>query len=173
MCDLESYKIDLMALAQGGTTFSYVLDDQYFEAIDAPDVKRGNLTCLLSVNRIADVYELSFCTKGVVYIPCDICLDDMELPIDANDKLVAVLGEGNSESDDMVTVDENEGILDVSWFIFECIDLHLPIRHVHAPGKCNPAMIEKLKEHSAARSGEEDVQDVDSRWEALLKLKQQ
>lgn len=173
MCDLESYKIDLKALPQGKSPLSYVLDDEYFEAIDAPDVRKGDLACLLSVNRIADVFNISVSIEGVVYIPCDICLDDMELPIEANDKLVAKLGEGNSESDDVVTVDENEGILDVSWFIFECIDLHLPIRHVHAPGKCNPAMIEKLSEHTAARSGEEDEQEVDSRWEALLKLKKQ
>ena len=131
MCDLESYKIDLKALPQGKSSLSYVLDDEYFEAIDAPDVRKGDLTCLLSVNRIADVFNISVSIEGVVYIPCDICLDDMELPIEANDKLVAKIGEGNSESDDVVTVDENEGILDVSWFIFECIDLHLPIRQAH------------------------------------------
>ena len=54
---------------------------------------------------------------------------------------------------DLVTVPENEGILDVSWFVYEFIVLALPIRHVHAPGKCNPAMIRALNEHSAARSG--------------------
>ena len=80
-------------------------------------------------------------------------------------------GEEYSEDDDLVTVAENEGILDVAWFIYEFIDLNIPIKHVHAPGKCNPAMIEKLNEHSAARSGEEEEETVDPRWEALLKLK--
>jgi len=42
---------------------------------------------------------------------------------------------------------------------------------VHAPGKCNPAMVRALEEYSAARSGEEDEQAMDPRWEALLKLK--
>lgn len=32
-------------------------------------------------------------------------------------------------------------------------------------------MIEMLKEHSAARSGEEDEEVVDPRWAALLKTK--
>ncbi len=172
MCNLESFKIDLKALPQGKTSFGYVLDDQYFEAIDAPEIRKGDLTCLLTVNRTAGIFKLLFETHGVVHVPCDVCLDDMELPVDTNDRLVVKLGEGNSESDDIVTIDENEGILDVSWFIFECIDLYLPIRHVHAPGKCNPAMIERLKEFSAARSGEEDDAVVDSRWEALLKIKQ-
>ncbi len=58
---------------------------------------------------------------------------------------VVKFGEDYSEDDDLVTVAENEGILDVSWFIYEFIDLNIPIKHVHAPGKCNPAMIEMLK----------------------------
>lgn len=95
----------------------------------------------------------------------------MDQTIETNDRLVVKFGEEYSEDDDLVTVAENEGILDVAWFIYEFIDLNIPIKHVHAPGKCNPAMIEKLNEHSAARSGEEEEDTVDPRWEALLKLK--
>jgi uncharacterized metal-binding protein YceD (DUF177 family) len=50
--------------------------------------------------------------------------------------------------------------------------LAIPIKHVHAPGKCNSAMMQKLQELSgAARSGEEEAEGTDPRWEALLKLK--
>ncbi|HEY9551581.1 MAG TPA: DUF177 domain-containing protein, partial [Prevotella sp.] len=48
-----------------------------------------------------------------------------------------------------------------------------PIRHVHAPGKCNPAMMKLLQEHSAARSSEveEEKTAIDPRWGELMKLK--
>jgi uncharacterized metal-binding protein YceD (DUF177 family) len=50
--------------------------------------------------------------------------------------------------------------------------LAIPIKHVHAPGKCNSAMTQKLEELSGAvRSGEEEAEAIDPRWEALLKLK--
>ena len=172
MCNIESFKIDLKALPQGVSSYEYKLDNEYFEAIEAPDVQRGELSCSLSVNRTDDFYELNFHTEGVIHIPCDICLDDMDVVICTDDRLVAKFGEDYSEDDDLVTVAENEGILDVSWFIYEFIALNIPIKHVHAPGKCNPAMIEMLQEHSAARSGEEGEDAVDPRWAALLKLKQ-
>ena len=70
----------------------------------------------------------------------------MELPIEADNKLVAKFGEEYSEDDDLITVPENEGILDVAWFIYEFIELVIPIKHVHAPGKCNPAMMKMLDE---------------------------
>ena len=95
----------------------------------------------------------------------------MDQSIETDNRLVVKFWEDYSEDDDLVTVAENEGILDVSWFIYEFIALNIPIKHVHAPGKCNPAMIEMLKEHSAARSGEEEEEAVDPRWAALLKLK--
>ena len=171
MCNIESFKIDLKALPQGVTSYEYKLDNDFFKAIDAPGVQRGELSCSLFVNRTDDFYELNFHTAGVINIPCDVCLDDMEQSIDTKDRLVVKFGVEYSEDDDMVTVAEDEGILDVSWFIYEFIELNIPIKHVHAPGKCNHAMIELLNEHSAARSGEESEDTMDPRWEALLKLK--
>ena len=154
MCSIEQFRIDLKALPQGVSTYQYRLNDEYFKAIDAPDVERGELSCCLSVDRTEDFFELNFHTEGVIHIPCDICLDDMDQSIETDNRLVVKFGEDYSEDDDLVTVAENEGILDVSWFIYEFIALNIPIKHVHAPGKCNPAMIEMLKEHSAARSGD-------------------
>lgn len=95
----------------------------------------------------------------------------MDQSIETDDRLMVKFGDDYSEEDDLVIVAENEGMLDISWFIYEFIDLNIPIKHVHAPGKCNPAMIEMLQRHSAARSGEEDEESVDPRWAALLKLK--
>ncbi len=171
MCNIESFKIDLKALPQGTSILEFKLDDSYFKAIDAPDIQRGELSSSLSISRTDDFFELNFHTEGIVHIPCDICLDDMEQSIETDDRLLVRFGEDYSEEDDLVIVAENEGILDVAWFIYEFIALNIPIKHVHAPGKCNPAMIEMLQEHSAARSGEEEEETVDPRWAALLKLK--
>ena len=167
----SSFKIDLKALPQGASILEFKLDDSYFKAIDAPDIQRGELSSSLSISRTDDFFELNFHTEGIVHIPCDICLDDMEQSIETDDRLLVRFGEDYSEEDDLVIVAENEGILDVAWFIYEFIALNIPIKHVHAPGKCNPAMIEMLQEHSAARSGEEEEETVDPRWAALLKLK--
>lgn len=172
MRSLETLKIDLKDLKDGVTTLEYDLDNSYFEYIEAPEVRKGNVHVVISVNKLNDYFELEFHTEGTVMIPCDICLDDMEQPISTDNRLVARFGEENSDDDDVVTVDENEGMLDTSWLIYEFICLAIPIKHVHAPGKCNAAMSKLLTEHSAARSSDEEgKQQIDPRWEALLKLK--
>ena len=172
MSKLEQFNVDLKALSQGDNILSFVLDDAFFEAIEAPTVRRGRLQTTLTIHRTEDYFDLDFHTEGLVTVACDRCLDDLEQPISADNHLVAKFGTAYSEDDELVIVAENEGMLDVSWFIYQFVELSIPLRHVHAPGKCNPAMMKALEEHSAARSGFESVESsVDSRWAVLEKLK--
>lgn len=173
MFNRKTFDIDLNRLKDGLTTLKYQLDDDFFKAISDTEVQHGDVCVDLSINRIEDFFELNFHTEGKIYIPCDLCLEDMEQSISTDNRLVVKFGEVNSEDDDMVTVAENEGMLDVSWYIYEFIVLVIPIKHVHAPGKCNPAMIRMIEEHTVARSDKEEGDDIiDSRWEALRKLKE-
>ena len=170
--DLETLKIDLKGLEEGTNHLEFDLDDTYFKAVDAPEVSQGSVHVSLDILRTRnDFFTLDFHETGTVMVPCDVCLDPVEQPIETIQRLEVKLGKENSEEDDLVTVAEDEGILDVAWYLYEFIALAIPIKHVHAPGKCNPAMVRALEEYSAARSGEEDEQAMDPRWEALLKLK--
>ena len=173
MCSLETYKIDLKGLKEDETALDFDLNDDFFQSLDGSQLEHGALHVSVSIRKATGFYELQFHAEGTVTVPCDICLDDMDQPIETDHVLVAKLGaETNTEDDDVVTVDENEGILDTSWLIYEFIALAIPIKHVHAPGKCNSAMTQKLEELSGAvRSGEEEDREIDPRWEALKKLK--
>ena len=172
MSKLEQFKVDLKGLPQGDSILNFVLDDAFFDAVEAPAVCRGRLQTTLTIHRTDDFFDLDFHTEGLVTVACDRCLDDMDLPISADNHLVAKFGTAYSEDDDLVTVAENEGMLDVSWFVYQFVELSIPLRHVHAPGKCSPAMMKALEEHSAARSGDESAEgSVDSRWAVLEKLK--
>ena len=172
MNSLELLKVDLKGMKDEETSLEFNLDDRYFESLDGAEVKKGSLHVSVSIRKATGFFELNFHTDGTIVIPCDRCLDDMDLPVETDNRLIVKLGSEYSEEDDIIVVPENEGILDLSWFIYEFIMLAIPIKHVHAPGKCNSAMTQKLEELSGAvRSGEEEAEAIDPRWEALLKLK--
>ena len=172
MCSLELLKIDLKGLKEETTSLTFDLDDRYFEALDGADVKRGSLHVSVSIRKATGFFELLFHTEGTVIIPCDRCLDDMDQPVETDNRLIVKFGSEYSEEDDIIVVPEDEGILDTSWIIYEFVALVIPIRHVHAPGKCNPVMTQALEELSADRSSDEESdQAIDPRWEKLLKLK--
>ena len=172
MNSLESLKIDLKGLKDEDTSLEFNLDDSFFGALDGADVKKGSLHVSVSIRKTTGFFEFVFHTDGTVIIPCDRCLDEMEQPVETDNRLIVKLGSDYSEEDDIIVVPENEGILDMAWFIYEFVALAIPIRHVHAPGKCNPAMTEALEELSADRSSdEESIQPVDPRWEKLKDIK--
>ena len=172
MNSLELLKIDLKGLVDEETSLAFDLDDTYFEALDGAEVKKGSLHVSVSIRKATGFFELNFHTVGTVVVPCDRCLDDMDQPVKTSNRLIVKLGNEYSEEDDIIVVPEDEGILDTSWIIYEFVALVIPIRHVHAPGKCNPAMTKALEELSADRSSdEESSQAVDPRWEKLKNLK--
>ena len=172
MCSLERFKIDLKALTEDVTPLQWELDDQYFGALDDAEVQGGALHVSGSIRKAVGFFELQLAISGTVRIPCDRCLDLMDQPIDTSLQLIVRLGSESAEQDDIIIVDEAEGVLDTSWVIYESIALAVPIQHVHQPGDCNDAMLRMLNEHSAARSGDADAEvETDPRWEALKKLK--
>lgn len=170
-------------------TFEYRLDNEFFANIDGPEVQRGKVDVTLNVKRTATVFELRFHLSGVIYIPCDRCLDDMEQIVDTDEELFIKLGHDYiEESDNMLTIPENDGELNVAWFLYEFIALTIPIKHVHPYGQCNREMSERLQKMSAKRieddedmdeipdyieddATEEEERPTDPRWDALKKLK--
>ena len=58
--------------------FDFVLDSVFFADIDAPEVQRGKVNVSLLVKKTSHAFELDFQTDGVVWVPCDRCLDEME-----------------------------------------------------------------------------------------------
>ncbi|MBQ8529716.1 MAG: DUF177 domain-containing protein [Parabacteroides sp.] len=159
------YNIDLKNLTPGVHEFEYLLENKFFVDIDGDQVQKGKVNVSLSVKRSSMMFEMNFQIQGVVWVPCDRCLDDVEVPIETQNRLIVKFGrEYTEESDEVVVVPEDEGAINLAWFLYEFIALAVPMKHVHAPGKCNKAMSSKLKKHTA-RSMEDEYEDDDTEGE--------
>ena len=185
MGKFDTYKIDLKGMQSDSCNFEFVLDNTFFAKIDGPEVQKGKVHVALSVKRTSHAFELNFQTEGMVWVPCDRCLDDMEQPITSSDKLLVKFGhEYAEEGDNLIIIPEEEGEINVAWFMYEFIALAIPMKHVHAPGKCNKAMSSKLSKHlRGSADDEDDVFEADAddtfeeenlqtdpRWDELKKI---
>ncbi len=138
-------------------TIEYKLDNVFFSNIGSDDIQKGKLIVNLTVKRIPMMFELNFHIEGTIVIPCDRCLDDMDFAVSTNNRLIVKLGkEYAEESDEIIVIPEEEGEINLAWFIYEFIVLTIPIKHIHAPGKCNKIMTSKLKKHSPKGSNDDD-----------------
>ena len=87
MGKFSSYDISLKSLADGKHTFNYLLEDDFFEKIDSPEVRKGTVNAKIVVSRNKEKIEIDFMVKGTIQIPCTRCLDDMTQAIDVKEKL--------------------------------------------------------------------------------------
>jgi len=186
MAKFSIYKISLKSLSEGTHTFEYDLDNKFFEAIDGDEVKKGSVKAVVTVKRTSSSFEFHFDLKGMVQVPCSRCLDNLSQEVDAKNRLIVKFGtEYSEESDEIVTIPENEGEINIAWYLYEFIALSIPIKHVHAPGECNKAVSTKLRKHRAVNAdddGNEEMADddfsddessnseSDPRWDALKGL---
>lgn len=189
MGKFDLYKIPLKTMAIGTHEFEFHLDNQFFKNIDGTEFQKGDVKVLLTVTKTALTHEFNFKFEGVVQVPCDRCLDEMDQPISTQNRLYVKLGkEYSEESDEIVIIPEDEGEINLAWFLYEFIALAIPMKHVHAPGKCNKTMSSKLHKHMSRSDEEEDnsfIEDesetpvdddteddvpTDPRWDELKKL---
>ncbi|MCI1681266.1 MAG: DUF177 domain-containing protein [Bacteroides sp.] len=188
MGKFDGYKIDLKGMHTDSCKYEFVLDNLFFAKIDGPEVQKGKVNVTLIVKQMSHAFELSFHTEGFVWVPCDRCLDDMEQPVSSSDKLLVKFGhEYAEEGDNLIIIPEEEGEINVAWFIYEFIALAIPMKHVHPFGKCNKAMTGKLNKHIRSASDEEEEiftednddsasgemkndDSTDPRWDDLKKI---
>lgn len=171
MCSISDLKIDFHTLPEGETVVALGLNEAFFASIEDSEISQGDVHVDVSIRKTIHFSDLVLHTTGTVEIICDRCLDPMDQPIDAEQRLTVKFGSERTEEDDIITVTEDDSVVDLSWYIYESIILSLPVKHVHAPGKCNPAMIKMLNEHSATRSDDTaEQQTIDPRWAKLSQL---
>lgn len=157
MAKFSLYKIPLKTLAPGVHTYEYELDRKFFEAIDGEEVKKGDVNVILNVRRTSSSFELNFDIEGVIKVSCTRCLDDMNLDVDTESRLIVKFGsEYSEESDEIVIIPEVEGEINIAWFLYEFIALTIPIKHVHPRGECNRTVSSKFKKHRAVSADDED-----------------
>lgn len=172
MNGIDTYKIDLESLGDELRSFRYVLDDEFFRSVEGAEIAGGQVQADVEVERQGQNFKIRVSLSGFVTIPCDVCLDPMRQPINAKTMLVAKFGEAYLDDGEVITVDENEGTLDMSWLLYEQASLAIPPRHVHEPGSCNSDMLAMLAAHEQQEEvGGEENAHIDKRWKELEKLK--
>ena len=190
MGKFDAYRVDFRSITQAEVRMcEYLLDNKFFIDIDGPEVQKGKVYVSLKILHKIASFELLFHITGSVYVSCDHCLDDMEMPVETNSRLIVKLGkEYAEESDEVLVISEDDGTLNLAWFLYEFVALAIPMKHMHPPGKCNRTMISKLKKHltkqpdnmdmdnfggdddMALTNNSSEMSQLDPRWDALKDL---
>lgn len=166
MGKFTAYKVQLAQLGDGHHGQDFVVDTEFFKNMERPDIHKADVKVHLDLEKRHDVYDCMFHCKGIVEVPCDRCLDPLEIEIDTDYHIIVKYGESyNDESDEILVIPESNTYLNVAYMLYDTIVLCIPLRHVHPLGKCNRAMLAALSKHRSASAGDgEDAADDDDSY---------
>ena len=159
----NKYKIPFVGLKSGEHHFEFIIDDKFFSDIEYSLINDANIRVGLILNKQDSMMILDFNIEGTIKVTCDRCLEEFDLPVEGNNKLIIKTGDiPYEESEDIVVISKDEYELDVAQYIYEFISLLRPMQAIHPDDSCDKAVLELLKRHATKESG-----NVDPRWEAL------
>ena len=163
----NEFLIPVCGLALGSHSFSYEINDDFFEGMDYSEIQQGRVNVRLDVDRQETMLVLHFDLEGSVRVACDRCADEFDLPIESRQDFFIKLGTENAEeSDDVAVVSAELSEYDIRPLVYEYIILAIPMHRVHPEGECNPEVLAMLSQETIA-ADEEATDEIDPRWAAL------
>jgi uncharacterized metal-binding protein YceD (DUF177 family) len=166
---LDQYKIQFSGLKNEVYHYDFEITDSFFEVTAFPEVKKGNLTASVTLNKQVNMMILDFHIQGEVELMCDRCLDFFTFTISSKDQLIVkqVVELQESNDDNLIYIDMQAHTLDLVQHFYDYIAIALPMQRIHPEdenGKsaCNQEMIDRLAQYSAPI--------YNSQWDALKNL---
>ena len=164
LSDNKDFIIQIKGLKIGKYEYGFLVDGAFFKRFGNTQVFDAAVDVRILLEKGSGWMNVVCEADGKLVVECDRCLEPMSLPVHGECSLSARLGEEDEDDGDLITVAENPGVLDLSWYLYEMVALGIPMRHVHPEGQCDAAIVEKL-------SGAGQEKPVDPRWAALEQLK--
>lgn len=171
----DQFSIRFSGLKTGLHHFEFEIDDTFFEYFENSEIKSGNVSVELGLDKKEKMMSLFFTLKGNVILECDRCLDEYSQPVFSTPHLILKTGKfSKEESDEIEIIPESANELNVAQYIYEFIYLALPVKKTHPDNEkgvpqCNKIILEKLKEHKTKKK--QTKNDTDPRWDTLKNLK--
>lgn len=147
----EDFIVPLNGLAEGRTDFSVHAGKEFFEAFGNSEIIDADVDIEVSVEKSGRYTGLDLVLSGTLTVPCDRCLEDLVLPVEAAPRFSVKFGEAPESEDalkegerEIIFLPESDSDLDLSQIIYDFSCISLPVKRVHPDGLCNPETVRFL-----------------------------
>ena len=161
--NLSEYNIKFEGLKQGIHFYEFTVNNTFFEEFDSFEFEKSAIKVDLEFKKQSTMLVLTFTFSGSITVPCDRCLDEVDVDVDGEEKLIVKFGnEEYDQSDEILILPIHEYELNIASYIYEFIKVNLPQKRIHFEGLCNQEVIDELE-----KIEQKNEIDDDPRWSSL------
>ncbi len=163
MRSLSEYIIKFEGLKQGTHFYEFNVGNKFFEEFDCFEFEKSAVKVDLEFKKQSTMMVLTFNFGGTITVPCDRCLDEVDVDVEGEEKLIVKFGnEAYDETDEILVLPQHEHEINVAKYIYEFININLPQKRIHFEGLCNQDVIDELE-----KIEQKQEIDDDPRWSTL------
>ncbi|MCL2097655.1 MAG: DUF177 domain-containing protein [Bacteroidales bacterium] len=147
MKNVSNCIVAFKGLSDDKHSFRFEIGDSFFKLFEGSEIEHGSLSAEVLLDKQSACMQITVTINGTVDIACDRCLDNLILTVSTNGELAVRFGKSDNSNpdDDLIVLDPSEGEIDLSQYIYDSINVALPLQRIHTEGQCNPEMTEKLQ----------------------------
>ena len=171
MNKFEQYDIAYQGLKDGIHNFQFKIDNKFFDQYDISELNGKDVSVAVVLTKETTMLTFEFSISGLLNVMCDRCLDYFDMPIDLKQILyVKFSDEIQDEADVIIFVPRTESHINIAHYIYEFINLGIPLKKVHPDDKkgkstCNKEMLERIEKLSVHNNLADE-----SRWDEIKKI---
>lgn len=174
----REFEIGFVGLKPGVHEYNYVINDRFFEVFQQQDFWKCSANIKLMLDKKSGFMLLKFEIAGTIEVTCDRCNNNLPLELwDEFNITVKIVDDpevmnGQEEDPDVYYTSRSEGHFDVANWIYEFINLSLPMQKTCGFEKmdgpyCNSVARDILKKLGP----EENITKENPIWKGLEKFK--
>ncbi|MCK4664510.1 MAG: DUF177 domain-containing protein [Bacteroidales bacterium] len=169
---LNKYSIPFHGLNEERCKYNFFVDNKFFEQFENSEIENGQADVRVILEKNINSLVLEFDITGKVLVECNRCLELFYLPIKYKGNIFAKIGNENFEdTNGNVHIAHTLNELNIAQYIYEFINLSLPIKRVHPDDDngnslCNKEMLKKIEELSYKKLNN----NINNNWNKLKDL---
>ena len=169
---MNDFTIKLGSIINGKNSFSFEIKDQFFEEFAFSELKYADISAIAELEKDGTKISLNLAVEGRLNrLACDICTEELSVPISAKiDLVIKRTDKDLCSTDEILYIKHNECNLEIKHLIFELIVLNIPKKRQHDLDEnqqitCNKEMIDLVDKYTKTKKLS------DARWDKLKKIK--
>ncbi len=178
----NNYRLHFYGLKDGVHDMSFPIERSFFDNFPVDDIYGSRMIVDIVLTKNDRHLHLQMSFRGSLEVECGVSLDRFWLEQNYETNLVANFGEYTDTQDyEVWTIDRSAHHIDLADYFYETIVVNLPFRRV------NPEVVNGNKDSEVYKAylsylnqqeecdknePEADKDDIDPRWQALKRLKQ-
>lgn len=171
---MKDFELKFSGLVIGKHLFNYEVTNTFFEGfqdrgVEGELIHSGKVTLDVELDKKDNLLVFDIIFDGSVSVDCDICLDLLNIDVSGDSKIIGKYSDEDIwGEEDVISIPPKDHKIDLSEIFYQLIHLSLPAKMVHEEGKCDPIMLEKLKEYNTGEATSSE--ETDPRWNTLKDL---